>query len=58
MVHILKGKTISKVAVILELSPRTVEFYLKKMKSKLDCRTKSELMEKVLESDFLSHIDF
>lgn len=58
MVQMLKGKTISKVATTLKLSPRTVEFYLKKMKNKLECRTKSELIEKVLDSDFLQQIDF
>jgi len=53
MTLLLKGKTINKTAVILNLSPRTIEFYLKNMKAKLGCRTKFELVELVLESDFL-----
>jgi DNA-binding NarL/FixJ family response regulator len=49
----LKGKTIPGIAAALELSPRTVEYYFQKMRLKLKCHTKSELVEKVLESDFV-----
>ncbi len=52
MINFLKDKTVSEAAAILELSPRTVEFYLKNIKVKLECRTKSELIHKVRESDF------
>lgn len=58
MVWLLKGKTISRVAMELGLSPRTVEFYLKNMKVKLGCRTKFELVEKVLDSEFMAGVDF
>lgn len=58
MVKFLKGKTLSKVAEELQLSPRTIEFYLKNMKVKLGCRTKFELLEKVYKSDFIRNIDF
>lgn len=58
MSRMLRGKTITRVADELELSPRTVEFYLKNMKSKLGCRTKFELIEVVLDSDFLKNVDF
>ena len=40
-------KTTREIAVTLQLSSRTVEFYLDSIKSKFHCRTKSELMEKV-----------
>ena len=58
MVYLLRGKSIRNVAGILHLSPRTVEFYVKKMKKKLECGTKFELIDKVAETDFLKNVDF
>ncbi len=58
MVYFLKGKTTAQTANALNLSPRTVEFYVKNMKTKLKCGSKSELIGKVLESDFVKNIDF
>jgi len=58
MILLLHGKTINKAAIALSLSPRTIEFYLKNMKAKVGCRTKFELIELVLESNFLQTIDF
>ena len=58
MVFVLKGKTINGVARALNLSPRTVEYYLKNMKIKLGCRTKSELIELVYASEFMKNVDF
>lgn len=58
MIMLLKGKTINKVAEALKLSPRTIEFYLKNMKAKIGCRTKFELVELVIESNFLQNVDF
>lgn len=52
MLNFLEERTVSEAALILNLSPRTVEFYLKNMKVKLECKTKSELVHKVRESDF------
>jgi DNA-binding CsgD family transcriptional regulator len=52
---LLQGRTLRKAAQTLKLSPRTVEFYVHKMKYKLKCKTKSELIEKVLESEFLDN---
>jgi DNA-binding CsgD family transcriptional regulator len=46
MLGFLNGETITQVADQLNLSPRTVEFYLNNMKRKLKCRTKAELIVK------------
>jgi len=58
MVHLLKAKSVRGVAKLLSLSPRTVEFYLKNMKRKLNCNTKFELIDLVAKSEFLDNIDF
>jgi len=58
MVLLLKGKTINSVADILELSPRTVEYYIKNMKFKIGCRTKFELVDLVYASEFMKNVDF
>jgi DNA-binding CsgD family transcriptional regulator len=55
MWHLMMGKTIIKVGLVLKLSPRTVEYYVSKMRYKLNCRTKSDLIEKVVDSDFLKN---
>ena len=58
MVQLMQGKTLNAAADNLDLSPRTIEFYVKNMKAKLACRTKSELIGKVFASDFVKNIDF
>lgn len=46
LIELSKGKTINKAAVALDISNRTVEFYVKKMREKLNCGSKPELLEK------------
>jgi len=58
MACLLKGKTIANVAATLKLSPRTVEYYIKNMRTKLACRTKFELIDLVRASEFMKNLDF
>lgn len=44
------GKTIKLIGQQMSLSPRTVESYLENIKRKLNVKTKSELIEKVIQS--------
>ena len=52
---LLKGKTMKGSAVDLRISLRTVEFYIKNIKKKLSCHSRTELIEKVMESDFTKY---
>ena len=54
---LLQYKTISGIAAILQLSPRTVEYYIKNMKAKIGCRTKLELLDIICTSDFMKNIE-
>lgn len=45
---IMQGNTLKEVAKTLDLSPRTVEFYLKNIKNKLNCRTKFQMMRALI----------
>jgi DNA-binding CsgD family transcriptional regulator len=55
--YFLYGRSAMEVADILSLSRRTIEFYVRNMKTKLDCRRKSELICKVRESEFMVNFD-
>lgn len=55
MLQMLRGKSIDGIAKHTNLSPRTVEYYVKNIKKKVGCRTKFELIEIVIESDFLNN---
>ena len=55
---VLQGKTAIESADVLHLSRRTIEFYLANIKTKLKCRTKSKLIEKILKTNFMQLVDF
>lgn len=47
-IYLMQGSTLKEIAKALELSPRTVEFYLKNIKNKLNCRTKFQMMRALI----------
>lgn len=49
-----RNHTIKSTAILLNLSARTVEFYLKNIKTKMRLRTKSEVLLQLSELDFSS----
>ena len=52
VIQILQGKTMNETGEILNLSPRTVEYYLGKIKRKLNCRKKRDIIKLVSQTDF------
>lgn len=54
---LLRGLTIKKVASTLDLSPRTVEFYLKNVKHKLACKKKNEVLQLIRQTSFATDPD-
>jgi DNA-binding CsgD family transcriptional regulator len=46
------GKTLYEISVSLNLSVRTIEFYIKNIKSKLRCHTREQLLKMILSSNF------
>ncbi len=55
ILHLLRYKTVKDIARILQLSPRTIEDYIARLKCKLDCNTKAELIEVALQKGFLDN---
>ena len=51
---ILQGYTIKATAIELNLSPRTVEFYFKRIKLKFNCQTRGELIKILLKNDVVN----
>lgn len=50
------GKTIKEIGYAMKLSMRTIEYYVRNIKEKLNCRTRSELISKVLSSNVLEQL--
>lgn len=53
--YLLQGKTIPETARALNLSARTIEFYVKNMKLKVGAKSKVELIEKVKSTKVMDH---
>lgn len=54
--YLIRGKTMREIAHLLYLSPRTIEFHIEKIKEKLGCRCKSELIEKAIATGYMAKI--
>lgn len=55
--HILYGRSYKHIGRSLGISPRTVEFYITNMRTKFNCTSRYDLIEKVRATDFLTTID-
>ncbi len=53
---LIRGKTTKQIANILNLSSRTIEDHIEKMKHKLDCFSKYQLIDKAINSDFFYYV--
>lgn len=49
---LIRGRTLREIGANLFISTCTVESHLQSLKSKLDCKTKSDVIEKVISSNF------
>ncbi|MFN7096694.1 MAG: helix-turn-helix transcriptional regulator [Gammaproteobacteria bacterium] len=47
--YTLRGKTAKSIALILNISPKTVEFHIEQLKNKFEVMNKSQLMDKAIE---------
>ena|SRR3990167_2187787 len=57
MFWLVQDCTIIETACNMALSPRTVEFYVKNIKQKLQCKNKKKLVEKILMSNLLQLLE-
>lgn len=55
--YVVLGYTAKKIGKILNISHRTVEVYVDCLKSKLNCRSKAEIIGVVLTSDIISKLN-
>jgi DNA-binding CsgD family transcriptional regulator len=50
--YLIRGMSTKQIGKALKLSHRTVEFYLERIKNKLDCHSRSELIAKLIDNGF------
>ncbi len=53
--YLVKGMTIKQISEKMQLSARTVEHYLEAVKSKLECKTRFDLVDKALQMQEIRH---
>lgn len=56
MFHLLRGKTSKEIAQALQLSKRTIDFYLDNIKNKFGCQNKAALIVAGVEAGYLKYI--
>lgn len=57
MFWIVQGLTIPQTARELNLSPRTVEFYVRNLKLKLNCDSKKQLIGAILQTNLMQQLE-
>jgi DNA-binding CsgD family transcriptional regulator len=55
LLHLVKGKTMKEIGKYLNLSHRTVGHYLETIKLKMECETKSDIIEKALRISYIKN---
>lgn len=55
--YVILGYTAKRVAIILNISYRTVETYIENIKFKLRCNSKGEIIEKAIKTGLLNLLD-
>lgn len=56
LTHLVEGKSATQIAIALHLSSRTIEHHLEKLKNKLNCHSKTELIKKARKIELFSLI--
>ena len=54
--YVIRGYTAKEIAQKLDVSPKTIEYYIEQLKNKLNCSKKSELIEKSVEQGFIYNL--
>jgi len=54
--YLIRGKTAKEIAAYLQLSQKTIETYIHRIKIKLACQTKSQLIEKAINDRYVTII--
>lgn len=57
VIQTLQGKTMNEAGNILSLSPRTIEYYLSKIKRKLKCHKKRDIIQMVSKTEFVKNFE-
>ena len=53
---LLEGYSDEKISRLLHVSPRTIEYYLRKVKEKMHCKSKTEIVDKVKQTNFMRYV--
>ena len=56
MALFLEGYSAKQASAVLEISERTVEYYLERIKLKLNCYSKRQVMRQIKETEFLYNV--
>ncbi len=54
--YLVRGKTAKQMAAILSISFRTIEKHISNIKHKLNCTTKSDLIDKAIQHNFINYL--